>query len=152
MRDNKKYLLNFFVLLILIYLFLKNFEMEIAKLLSFVVGNILNIPYFENNLIYNGKVFSITSACTCLFELALFLSYVFATPKAPLKYKLAYVIFGILIINITNISRIIFILKNSNLADYHLIHDAISFIIFPVTLILNTIWVKILLKIKVVKI
>ncbi|AIJ06359.1 hypothetical protein JH146_1517 [Methanocaldococcus bathoardescens] len=151
MDDRKKYLLNFFILLILIYLFLKNFEIEIAKLLTIIIGSILNTHYFENKLIYNGMIFSIIPACTCSFEIALFLSYIFATPKTPIKYKLIYSIFGILVINITNILRIIFILKNAHLANYTLIHDIISFIIFPIALTLNVIWVKILLKIGVVK-
>ncbi|XRO77796.1 archaeosortase D [Methanocaldococcus sp. 10A] len=149
--DNKRYLINFFILLILIYLFLKNFEMEIAKILTFVIGNLLKIPYFENKLIYNNKIFSIIPACTCSFEIALFLSYVFATPKTPIKYKIFFSIFGLIVINITNILRIIFILKNSHLINYNLIHNIISFIIFPVALILNLMWVKILLKIGVVK-
>ncbi|XRO75745.1 archaeosortase D [Methanocaldococcus sp. 28A] len=149
--DNKRYLLNFFILLVLIYLFLKNFEIEIAKILTIIIGNLLKIPYFENKLIYNKEIFSINPACTCSFEIALFLAYVLATPKVPIKYKLTYSIIGMLIINITNILRIIFILKNSYLTNYKIIHNLISFIIFPVALILNLIWVKILLKIGVVK-
>ena len=149
--DNKRYLLNFFILLILIYLFLKNFEIEIAELLAIIIGSMLNIPHFENKLIYDSMIFSIIPACTCSFEIALFLAYIFATPKTPIKYKLIYSIFGILVINITNILRIIFILKNAHLVNYTFIHNIISFIIFPVALILNLIWVRILLKIGVVK-
>ncbi|AEH07322.1 archaeosortase D [Methanothermococcus okinawensis] len=149
--ENKRYLVNFLILLIITYLFLRTFEMEIAKILAVIVGYLLTTPYFENNVIYNGNIFSIMPACTCSFEMSLFLAYVFGTPKTPIKYKLIYSIVGIIIITLTNILRIIFILKNSSyLADYTTIHDIISFIIFPVALILNFIWVKILLKIGII--
>ncbi len=151
MEDKYKYLINFFILLLIIYLILKHFELEMAKLLAIIVGNMLNTHYFENNIVYNGAMFSVIPACTCSFEIALFLSYVFAAPKTPIKYKFIYSVFGLFVINVTNILRIIFIIKNSYLSDYIFIHNLISFIIFPVALILNLIWVKILIKLGVVE-
>ncbi|ACV25032.1 archaeosortase D [Methanocaldococcus fervens] len=149
--ENKRYLINFLILLPLIYLFLKIFEFEISRYLAVIVGLILNAYYFDNIIIYNKTLFSIIPACTCSFEMSLFLAYVFATPKTPMKYKLIYSSFGILVINLINILRIILILKNAHLTNYSLIHDMISFIIFPTVLILNIIWVRILIKVGIVK-
>ncbi|CAB3288167.1 putative archaeosortase D [Methanocaldococcus lauensis] len=149
--ENKKYLINFLILFPLIYFFIKPFEYEISKILAYIIGNLLKTQYFDNVIIYNGDAYTIISACTCSLEMSLFLGYVFATPKVPIKYKFLYSIFGIFVINIANILRIILILKNSYISDYNFVHNIWSFIIFPVALLLNFIWVKILLKIGIVK-
>ncbi|WP_456372201.1 archaeosortase D [Methanocaldococcus sp.] len=149
--ENKKYLINFLILFPTIYFFIRYFEVEISKILAYIIGNLLKTQYHNNIIIYNGDVYTIISACTCSLEISLFLGYVLATPKVSIKYKFLYSIFGIFIINIVNILRIILILKNSQYANYSIVHNVLSFIIFPVALFLNFMWVKILLKIGVIE-
>ncbi len=129
------------------YALLKYLEWFIAIFLAYVVGTIFSVHYFQNTIVLNGHKLEIIPACTCSLEMALFLGYVLSTPKIPLKYKLFYSIFGTFIINLGNILRIGLIglvIKNFNLKNYELIHNIISFIIFPVVLLLNWLWIYIL--------
>ena len=111
MDNGKKYLLNFFIYFIILYIILKYLEWFIAISLAFVISSILNITYFENMMFLDGNTLEIIPACTCSLEMALFLGYVLSTPKIPIKYKLTYSIFGMGIINFGNILRIVLIIK-----------------------------------------
>ncbi len=149
--DEKKYLINFIILFFIIYLILKVFENYISIIISKIVSFLLNISYKGSILYYNSTIFYISSACTCTFEISLFLAYIFATPKVNLKFKIIYSIFGLGLINLANIIRIILIIKYSQIFNYWFVHDTISFIIFVVAIFLNLGWVITLKKLGVVK-
>ena len=150
MNDKKKYLLNFFIYFIILYIILKYLEWFMAIFLAFVISSILNITYFGNIMFLDGNTLEIIPACTCSLEMALFLGYVLSTPKIPLKYKLTYSVFGIAIINFGNIIRIILIIKNLSVDNYELLHNIVSFIIFPLALFLNWLWIYILKRKKLI--
>ena len=150
MDNGKKYLLNFFIYFIILYIILKYLEWFIAISLAFVISSILNITYFENMMFLDGNTLEIIPACTCSLEMALFLGYVLSTPKIPIKYKLTYSIFGMGIINFGNILRIVLIIINLGVGNYELVHNIVSFIIFPLVLFLNWLWIYILKRKKLI--
>ena len=150
MDDGKKYILNFFIYFIILYIMLKCLEWFIAVSLASIVGTILNTQYFENIIFFGNNELKIIPACTCSLEMALFLGYILGTPKIPIKYKLCYSICGITAINIGNILRIILIIKNLGIANYEFLHNIISFIIFPLALFLNWLWIYILKRKKLI--
>ncbi len=146
---NKKYFINFIIYFITIYVILIALEKYISQILSFLISIILNTDFSENCIVYGNKIYTIISACTCSLEIALFTGYVLGTPKIDIKYKLLYSLFGIIIINLANIFRIISIItlnNRYNILNYSFIHDTLSFILFPVALILNILWIYILKK------
>lgn len=150
MDDRKKYLLKFFIYFMVFYIILKYLEWFVAIFLASVIGSILNIPYFENMIFLDGNILKIIPACTCSLEMALFLGYILSTPKVPIKYMIIYLIFGIFIINLGNILRIILIIKNLGIIQYELLHNIVSFIIFPLALFLNWLWIYILKRKKLI--
>jgi archaeosortase D len=152
MDDRKKYILNFFIYFIIFYAFFKYLEWYIALILASVVGHVLNIAYFENTLLIGKTALKIIPACTCSLEMALFMGYVFGTPKIPIRYKVSYSIFGLIVIHVGNIIRIILIIlmmKNMRF-NYELLHNVISFVIFPLVLSLNWMWIYILKRKKLI--
>lgn len=150
-NKNLLYVFRFLTYFFMFFYIFKMLEGAIIYLLTIVISKLLNLVFYKNIIIIKNNVIEISPVCTCSLEMALFLAYIFGTPNVPIRYKILYSTFGLIIINITNILRIIFILKNAHLANYTLIHDIISFILFPVALILNLMWVKILLKIGIIK-
>lgn len=122
-------------------------EGNIMDLLTITLSKLLNLKFYKNEIIVGKNIIEISSPCTCSLEMALFLGYIFGTPDVPIKYKISYSVFGLSIITISNILRIILIINYSNMINYNVVHDVISFIIFPIALFLNWFWIY-LLKMK----
>ncbi|GEM_PF-2030142 len=141
-NKNMKYIFKFIIYFFIFYYILTVIEEDIAHILTMILSELLNLDYYKNIIIIDGNgIIEISSPCTCSLEMALFLGYVFGTPDVSFKYKILYSIFGLLIITLSNILRIILIIKYSQMFNYNVIHDIISFIIFPVALFLNWFWI-----------
>ncbi|WP_457613458.1 archaeosortase D [Methanocaldococcus sp.] len=145
------YLIRFLVYFLIFYAVLKGIEDHLSLILALILAYLTDSYYNANTIVIKSTVISVSAPCTCSLEMALFLGYIFGTPDVPIKYKVIYALFGLFIINMSNIIRMIIIAKYSYMLNYELIHDVVSFIIFPVALILNLMWIKILIKLNVIK-
>ncbi|WP_456471479.1 archaeosortase D [Methanocaldococcus sp.] len=150
-KYNRKYLINFFILFLIIYYFFYKIHNQYSTILSIIVAYILNTNIIKNTIIYYNKKFAISSPCTGIFEISIFIAYILATPKVEMKYKIIYLFFGVIILNFINVLRIILIILYSKFSNYYVVHDAISFILFPTIAILNILWVIILKKLGKIK-
>ncbi|AAB99490.1 TPA: archaeosortase D [Methanocaldococcus jannaschii] len=146
-NKNAIYILRFLIYFFIFYYILKMLEGNIMDLLTITLSKLLNLKFYKNEIIVGKNIIEISSPCTCSLEMALFLGYIFGTPDVPIKYKISYSVFGLSIITISNILRIILIINYSNMINYNVVHDVISFIIFPIALFLNWFWIY-LLKMK----
>ena len=146
-NKNIIYILRFLIYFFMFYCILKMLEGSIMDLLTIALSKLLNLKFYKNVIIVEKGIIEIGSPCTCSLEMALFLGYIFGTPDVPVKYKISYSVLGLSIITISNILRIILIIHYSNILNYNIVHDIISFIIFPIALLLNWFWIY-LLKMK----
>ncbi|ENN96527.1 hypothetical protein J422_01900 [Methanocaldococcus villosus KIN24-T80] len=146
----KDYVKNIAFVFIISYSILSILENFLSNILSSIIGHLMHIYTYNNLLFFNNKIFIIDRACTCSLEMTIFLSFVFATPKVKITYKILYSIFGLLVINVVNILRIIMIITYKT-DNFQLAHDVISFILFPVALFLNVFWIVILKKLNILR-
>ncbi|WP_423792310.1 archaeosortase D [Methanocaldococcus indicus] len=152
MDDKKKYILFFLLYFFIIYSFFTLFlENYLSVFLALLISKILNLGLYNNIIFSKNIAFVIIPACTCSFEISLFLAFILATPKVSIVYKIIYALFGIIMIEFFNVIRIILIIQYHNLLNYNEIHNIISFILFPIVLILNLIWVRILKYLNVIE-
>ncbi len=146
-NKNSVYIFRFLIYFFIFYYILKMLEGSIIELLTIILSKLLNLEFYKNEILIGNNIIEISSPCTCSLEMALFLGYIFGTPDVPIKYKILYSVFGLSIINISNILRIVLIINYSGILDYYFVHDVISFVIFPIALFLNWFWIY-LLKMK----
>jgi archaeosortase D len=122
--------------------------------LALFLGHIVSLLGYhvtENIITIGQNAFIIAPSCTASLEISLFLSYVLATPKVNLNLKIVYGIFGLTVITTANIFRIVLIINNATEVDYWAMHDIISFILFPVALLLNWAWALLLKNKKIIQ-
>ncbi len=150
MNDNKKYLINFLFIFIILYIFFHNSESYLALFLGYIVF-ILGYTVDTTTIIMGQNTFIITPSCTASLEISLFLAYVLATPKVSANLKIGYGIFGLVIITVANVIRIILIINYATNVNYWTMHDVISFILFPIALLLNWAWTLLLKNKKIIQ-
>ncbi|ADG13210.1 conserved hypothetical protein [Methanocaldococcus infernus ME] len=149
--EDKKYLINFIIYFLIIYFVFQYFlEDFFIRLLANITSHIINTNTIGNIIIFKDKIFVVSPACSGVFELSLLLSFILSTLKVKLKYKVIYGVFSLIIFSISNIGRIVLIILYSDSKDYLFIHNLISFILYPVILALNFIWILILKKLNVI--
>ena len=146
MKDNNKYILNFLIIFSILYVFFHLLETYLALFLGHIIS-LLDYAVIKNTIVIGQDLYIIAPSCTASLEMSLFLSYILSTPKTSMKLKIWYGVFGLTVITTANIIRIVLIINNATEVDYWAIHDIISFILFPVALLLNWGW-AILLKSK----
>ena len=137
-KESVLFLLKFFITFFVLHTIILNLNLDFFNsFLAFISASYLGLDFISNIILVNNMSFVITNSCTGLVSSAILVAINFAS-KRPFEFKkIKVVVFGVLVLLIINVPRIMFILISAKIGlDPNFIHSLTWFLMSGLVLIL----------------
>ena len=143
----KQILTNFDLLIFSIKFFLIFFTLSfiiefldlsiMSNFLTIIVSSILNLPFLDNQIFLNEKIFVISNACLGFSTISILFALIFSLKKPELIKKMSLFIFGAGFIFLINIPRLVVVVFSEIIGfDPDLVHTLTWFFMSLVVLVI----------------
>ena len=133
-----RFMISFFIIFFILTTIIELLDLSfLTNFITYISANYLGLDYVGNTVLIGATKFIVTNSCTGLVSSAILIALIFSGKKPILENKLFLAMFGVALILVLNIPRVMLVLITAKVGfDADLVHTITWFLMSGVVLVI----------------